>query len=96
MLYLVLVIIYEGKVWNADGTPFLLHEGIVDLAYGEFGGGGDGRWHTDTLRWAKKWPQKKIQKRHVLRITLWFIFFQVIGMPLNLEAHSCPVCEGRR
>lgn len=95
MLYLVVVLIYEGRVWNADGTPFTLHEEIVDFAYAEDGGGGDGRWHTDALRWSQQWPQKRGQSRNILRIALWYIFFQAIGMPLDTASHRCPVCEDR-
>lgn len=96
MLYIVLVLMYSGHVKNADGTPFPLHEGIIDVAYGEEGGGADGRWHTDALRWAYEWPVAKIQNRHLLRIKLWYVFFKVIGIPLDIETHVCPVCAERR
>lgn len=95
MLYIVLVLMYEGRVRTPDGGFFKIYEAIVDEAYGEFGGGGDGRWHTDLLRWAKEWPKRGFQQRHLLRVTLWYIFFAATGQPLNLEDHTCDVCAGR-
>lgn len=96
MLSWVLHEMFSGTVREQDGRPFSLSYGLVDAVYDEFGGGADGRWHTDALKWATNWPQRRLQHRHLVRMKLWYIFFAVVGQPLDIEAHRhCEVCKGR-
>lgn len=75
---------YQEEVDNADSSPFFICEGTVEEAYGE-GRGAEGRWNSDLATDARDGIARRSYKSVLARLKLWYVFFMVIGDPIDLK-----------
>lgn len=72
---------WPGKILNADGTPFQLHEDIIDDAYGweeSFS------WNSNVKKIADSGPKRRPNTRLLLRFQLWDAAFKIDADPIIL------------
>lgn len=84
LLHAVIYDRYAEEVDNADGSPFFIHEGTVEAAYGE-GRGAEGRWNSDLAADARNGIERHSYASTLIRLKLWYVFFEVIGDPIILD-----------